>query len=165
MKRVVAGVATGLLLGALVATAGAQALWSSSERLDDGVSVAGDLSVSATWPGGTPAWGPLFPGAAPAEATLHVASAGAGTTLRWRLTVTSSVAANAVPYVQFTAWAGACGTGTTIPPGGYPAGSTLAPGAAVDVCVRYALAADAPGTLQGAALVPSITVTANQVGG
>lgn len=165
MKRLVAGIATGLLLGVAVATVSAQAMWHESARLDERVTVAGDFAVAAAWSGGAPAWTALFPGASTTPATLRVTSSGAGTTLGWRLSITGTVAAGFSPYTQFAAWAGACGTGTPIPAGGYPATDTLVPGAVVDVCVRYTLAANAPGTLQGQPFVPAIIVTGNQVSG
>lgn len=164
MRRVVAGVATGLVLGAVVATA-AHAMWSESAHLDDGVVTAGDLSVTTQWVPAAPDWSALFPGASTTDATLRVTGGGAGTTLGWRLSIAGTVAADFAPYTSFAAWAGPCGTGTPITAAGYPATGALAPGAVVDVCVRYTLATDAPSALQGRSLSPSILVTANQVGG
>ena len=130
-----------------------------------GVTTTGNFSVTASWLGGTPAWPSLFPGARTPDTKIRVTQAGNGTTLGWRVRVSSTVNPAFASDVTFQAWAGDCGTGVLIPAGGYPSTGHLTQNTSVDVCVRYTLAALAPGTLQGKGLTPNITITGEQVGG
>ena len=133
--------------------------------LQAGVTTTGNFSVTASWLGGTPAWPSLFPGARTPDTKIRVTQAGNGTTLGWRVRVSSTVNPAFASDVTFQAWAGDCGTGVLIPAGGYPSTGHLTQNTSVDVCVRYTLAALAPGTLQGKGLTPNITITGEQVGG
>lgn len=164
MRRSHIGVIAGMLLALVLGASGAHGLWQRSSALPAGVSTTGDLDVTAHWVGGTPTWGPLFPGDS-VEATLRVTGVGAGSTLGWRMLIAGSVADAFSPYTSFQAWTGGCGSATPVAADGYPATGSLSIGTAVDVCVRYTLATGAPGSLQGQALSPTIIVSAEQVGG
>ena len=167
MRRIHLGIVAGIvaIAVALTGAAGAQALWGVDRALQAGVTTTGNFSVTASWLGGTPAWPSLFPGARTPDTKVRVTQAGNGTTLGWRIRVSSTVNPAFASDVTFQAWAGECGTGVLIPAGGYPSTGHLTQNTSVDVCVRYTLAALAPGTLQGKGLTPNITITGEQVGG
>ncbi len=143
----------------------AQAFWQSRTALTAGPITAGSFDLSTQWVGEWTAWAPLYPGRASDTATLRVTETGAsGTTLRWRLTASPVVSTEVAPYVTTQVYVGACGSGTPITATtGYAPGGGLVPGQSVDLCLRVVLSTDAPATLQGKAVVPSITVTADQV--
>lgn len=164
MRRILLGIGAAIVALALASTAGAHALWGEQRVLNAGVSTTGTFAVNAVWKTGAPVWPALFPNARTPDATIVVTQTGNGTTLGWRIRVSSTVSANFASSVTFQAWAGACGTGTPIPAGGYPATGHLAQGASVELCVRYTLANDAPSTLQNLPLNPQITVTGEQAG-
>jgi len=163
MRHVRIGVTVGALLALVVGVSGVHALWGRSETVPAGVTLTGDLAVSASWLGGSPVWAPLYPGSTTPDATLRVTGSGSGSTLGWRVQITSTVATQFAAYTTFQARE--CVTGTVIPAGGYPASGSLPAGAVVDVCVHYTLASNAPGTLQGQQVSPRISVVAQQVGG
>lgn len=161
-RRLVIGVAAGVLI-ALAATSGVSAYWQAQQTIDTATVSSGDLSISADWVGGTPAWSALYPGQSTPDTIVRVTAAAAGDTLVWRLKVAGTTASDFTAYTTFQAWIGACDGPTPIPPEG--AGSFTAETTTVDVCVRYTLNAGAPGTLQGQPLSPQLDITAEQVDG
>lgn len=160
MRRVLLGVAVGAVV-ALAAATGVSAFWQVQAAIPGGVTTSGDLAISADWVGGTPSWAALYPGQSTSDATIRVNADNSGENLVWKVRLTETVAAAFEPHTTFQAWAGACETGTLIPAEGY--GSFTSSTSAVDVCVRYTLSPTAPSALQGQALAPQITVTAEQV--
>lgn len=143
----------------------AHALWQSRTALAAGTLTAGSLDLSTEWVGAWTSWNPLYPGRASDTATLRVTeTAAGGTTLRWRLTASPVVSADLAPYVTTQVYVGACGTGTPISTAtGYAPAGGLSPGQSVDLCLRVTLATNAPPNVQGKAVAPAITVTADQV--
>lgn len=160
MRRALIGVAAGAVL-ALAAATGVSAYWQAQQTVPGEVVTSGDLEISAAWVGGTPSWAALYPGQSTADATIRVTSTSSGDNLVWKVRVTGAVPADFETYATLQSWAGACGTGTPIPEGGY--GTFDADTTTVDICVRYSLATGAPSSLQGKPLDPTITVTAEQV--
>ena len=164
MRRALIGVAAGAVL-ALAAASGVSAYWQAQQILPGGAVSSGDLDIQVDWAGGT-AWGAIGPGATISKrATITVL--GAGTTLSTRLTATASNAAAFNAYVTRSVRLDDCSgaQGTLLPTAGYPTTGGLSPGAQVTVCVRYTLAANAPATLQGQNLAPTVTFDLAQRGG
>jgi hypothetical protein len=153
-RRVLIATAVAVGVGlALTATLGASAYWSARRNLTTTSLSTGELRVSAVWDTDGN-FGPFYPGSAQ-DRTITVTSAGsAGTTLGWRLAVSS---AGQPDYYTFQAWEGPCGTGTLI-----PTATVRAPGASVSVCVRYTLSTAAPAAAQSSTLTPTLTITATQ---
>lgn len=160
MRRVLLGIAVGAVV-ALAAATGVSAYWQAQQTVPGGVATSGDLAISADWVGGTPSWTALYPGESTSDAIIRVTSTSSGDNLVWKVRLTDVVAADFEPYATLHTWVGACGTGDPIPADGY--GSFTSSTSTVDVCVRYTLLSTAPGTLQGQALNPTITVIAEQV--
>lgn len=145
-------------------TSTAHALWQSRTALTAGTLTAGSFDLSTEWVGAWTAWKPLYPGRASDTATLRVTeTAAGGTTLRWRLSASPAVSADLAPYVTTQVYVGACGSGTPLGPTGYSPAGGLSPGQSVDLCLRVTLATTAPPSVQGKAVAPTITVTADQV--
>lgn len=161
-RRLVIGVAAGALI-ALAATSGVSAYWQAQQTIDTATVSSGDLSISADWVGGTPAWPALYPGQSTPDTIVRVTAAAAGDTLVWRLKVAGTTAPDFTDYVTFQAWIGTCGSSAPIPTEG--TGSFTAETSTIDVCVRYTLNAGAPSSLQGRPLSPQLIITAEQVDG
>ena len=158
MRSIRAGIVAGVALTLVVGATAAYGVWGTSV---DGPQVtvrSGDLGVTTAWVNGTPAWISPFPGQS-TDSTLRVTSTGSGTTLRWSLGASGTVATAFRPFATVRTWLGACG-GTT-PLTATPSGS-FTPGAAVDVCVRVTLNSTAPPALRGQPVNPTVTVTATQ---
>lgn len=158
----------GVLAAVLVlgtGTAAAQAFWSARVDLRAGPVASGSLAVSTQWVGDWSKWTPLFPGASSDTATLRVTETGAGgTTLRWRVTPVVALSPELAPYVSTQVFVGSCGSATIIAAGSsWAPASGLTPGQSVDLCVRLTLSPSAPNVAQGKDLLPSISVTADQV--
>lgn len=151
-----------LVLG--TGTAAAHAYWQSRVPLTAGPVASGSLDVSTQWGTDWSKWGALYPGRSSDTAALRVTETGAGTTLRWRVSATPGVSSAFAPHVSTQVFVGACGSGTLIPAGGSyaPAGGFTA-GQSVDLCLRVTLNPSAPSALQGQPMVPTLTVTADQV--
>lgn len=168
MRRILltVGAAIVVVAAALTGAAGVHALWGVERSLQAGITTTGDFGVSATWVNGPPAAATLFPGEHTPDATIRVAQSGSGTTLGWRLNISSAVDdSELAPYITFQAWVGACETGVSVPAGGYPATGHLTQNTNVDLCVRHTLAENAPTSLQDAVFDPTITVLGEQAGG
>lgn len=140
-------------------TVGAHAFWESRRSLDAGVVTTGDLSLRTEWVGSAPSAPPLRPGSSVDSPILRVTEAGAGTTLRWRL----SASADNIDGVTTRIYRGPCADGILLPPSGYAPAGGLAPGETVLLCVRIAVNEDAPSSLTGAIISPTITLIADQV--
>ncbi|MGL3151370.1 hypothetical protein ACSS7Z_13535 [Microbacterium sp. A82] len=152
MRRLVIGAAAGVLV-ALAAATGVSAYWQAQQELQGGLVASGDLTVSATWVGGTPNWTGLYPGQS-VERSVAVVVAPEGDNLKWTVNASSS---NPNDAFTFQAWRGACGTGAALPATDSPE--------TMSICVRYTLSSDAAAVAQGLTSTPTITITAEQVSG
>ncbi|MFF7683285.1 hypothetical protein ACFZA2_11045 [Microbacterium sp. NPDC007973] len=157
--RAAAVLAAALVLG--TGTAAAQASWRAQASLTAGPVASGSFDLATQWVGNWSTWTPLYPDRSSDTPLLRVTETGAGgTTLRWRLTPTVTAPA----YVTTRVYLGSCGSATVIASGtSYAPAGGFSPGQSVDLCVRATLAADAPASLQGTALTPTVVVTADQV--
>lgn len=158
----------GTLLAAVLVlvggTAAAHASWQSRTPLTAGVVASGSLDLTTQWVGTGTAWNPPYPGGFSDTPLLRVTETGGGTTLRWRVSATTTTSAALSPYVSIQVFVGTCGSSTVIPAGGSysPAGGIPA-GTFVDLCLRVTLRADAPTTLQNQPVISTLSVTATQV--
>lgn len=155
------GVALALFAGALTANA----FWGVQRDIPVSATTTGDLSVSATWNGAPPSWTDAMPGSSSTTATLRIVVGAKGDTLRWALKVQLGVASEFADWVTMTARAGDCSTGAMVPSTGagyVPPQGGSAPGGTVDVCVRLSLSANAPSTLAGRQISPTVTAIVEQ---
>lgn len=169
MRGIRVGTVLGVVLALVIGATAAHAVWAVRRSPPVAATVTGDLTATAVWStGAAPTLASPFPTQTVTTGTnmLRVTGGGAGTTLRWRLLVASSVAPAFQPYVTVQAYVGACNAPTPlpIPAGGYSPAGGYAPGTTVDVCVAFTLAANAPTSLQGQSLQPVVTATVQQRG-
>lgn len=162
-RRVAIGVAAGVFV-ALAAATGVSANWQAQQSLPGGVVTSGDLNISTTWVGGT-AWPSIAPTSTISKQAV-VTVTGNGTTLEAVLTGVAAYQNTAFTgYVTSSIHLGECASaGSALPSSGYPSTGSLSLGSAVTLCVRYTLSANAPASLQGQDLSPSVTFTASQRG-
>lgn len=146
----------------LTGTAAAHGVWERRIDLPLAPVAAGSLGLTTAWVGGQPTWTPIFPGETRDTGLLRVTGAGSGTTLRWQLSATVSFGDGFDGFVTAQVYRGACG-GTPLPATGYAPAGGYGPGDSVDLCLRLTLSTNAPSTLQGRPLVPTVHVTADQL--
>ena len=159
MRRLLIGLAAGMVL-TLAAVSSVAAYWQGQVTVPAATVSSGDLSVTASWPAGTPTWPALYPGQSTPGATLRVNTVAEGTTLQWRLRIDATFSALAEGAATLEAWRGACGSGQLVPVDGI---GPLEGSQPLDLCVRVTLAENATNTLQGLSLAPDITIVAEQV--
>lgn len=163
-KPTLATIAALLTVALIVGGAGAAfAIWSKTQTLNVPAISTGDITVDSSWQGGAPQWAPLFPGES-ARATLIVETNSAGTTIGTKLHAEIDVPPGSRPHTTTSLSLGECSQSgrAPFPAGGYPANGYLTGTESLAICVETTLALNAPSSLQGADLNPTVTVTAVQ---
>lgn len=144
-------------------TGTAWAVWSKVQPLSAPTISTGDITIDSSWQGGSPQWDPLFPGES-ARATLLVETGSDGTTVGTKLLAEVDVLPGAAAHTATSLTLGDCSqTGRPpFPTAGYPESGYLTGTETLAICVEVTLLANAPTSLQGVDLDPTVTVTAVQ---
>lgn len=167
MRTLRIGAILGVALAILAGATTANAFWGVQRSIPVTATTTGDLSVSAGWNGAAPSWTNAMPGSSSTTATLRVVVGARGNTMRWALKAQLGVAPEFANWVTMSARVGNCSTGAVVPSTGtgyIPPQGGLAPGATIDVCVQLSLSTNAPSSLAGRQISPTVTAIVEQRG-